>query len=530
MLARRPFLAIGLGLALAAPLAPAEGATPKNTVVMAKAIDDIIKLDPAEVYEFTSGEIVTNCYDRVMRYEPEDLTKLVGGVVASWTVSDDGKTFIFKVRPGQKFHSGNPLTADDIAFSLQRVVILNKTPAFLITQLGWTADNVKQLIKPVDANTLSLTITEPYAPSLVLTLLSSEVASVVDKKLLLSHEVSGDLGHDWIKTHDAGSGAFVMQSWKPNESVVMVANPHYRLGAPKLKRIIMRHTPEAAAQRLALQKGDVDIARDLTADQIKGLAGDPNIVVSQHPSADTWYAAVNLKDERLKNPKVREALRYLVDYDGMVDTFLKGQFIVHQSFWPSGFFASLDDNPYKLDLAKAKQLLTDAGYPNGFELRLDTFNTSPMIDIAQSIQRTFAEAGIKLNIVQNDKKQVYTLYRARQHQMVLLYWSPDYMDPHSNASSFAYNTDNSDNPKSKPLAWRNAWDIPDISKETDAAYQEKDLEKRKQLYLDIQKKVQAEGPFLFLFQPTQQIAARKNIKNFVVGPTFDLVYYRLMSK
>src|ERR1700751_5299247 len=125
-------------------------------------------------------------------------------------------------------------------------------------------------------------------------------------------------------------------------------------GAPKLKRIIMRHTPEAAAQRLALQKGDVDIARDLTADQIKGLAGDKNVVVSQHPSADTWYAAVNLKDDRLKNPKVREALRYLVDYDGMVATFLKGQFIVHQSFWPSGFFASLNDNPYKLDVAKAK--------------------------------------------------------------------------------------------------------------------------------------------------------------------------------
>jgi len=288
--------------------------------------------------------------------------------------------------------------------------------------------------------------------------------------------------------------------------------------------------PEAAAQRLALQKGDIDIARDLTADQIKGLAGDSEVVVSQHPSGDTWYAAVNLKDEHFKNPKVREAIRYLVDYDGMVNTFLKGQFIVHQSFWPSGFFASLDDNPYKLDIAKAKQLLAEAGYPNGFEARLDTFNTSPMVDIAQSMQRTFAEAGIKLDIVQNDKKQVYTIYRARQHQMVLLYWSPDYVDPHSNASSFAYNTDNSDNPKSKPLAWRNAWDIPDISKETDAAYQEKDLEKRKQLYIDIQRKVQAQGPFLFLFQPTQQVAARKNVKDFVVGPTFDLVYYRLMSK
>src|SRR5262249_50297140 len=153
-------------------------------------------------------------------------------------------------------------------------------------------------------------------------------------------------------------------------------------------------------QRLLLEKGDVDIARNLSADQIKGLAGNPDIVVSDHPSADTWYMALNQKDERLAKPQVREALRYLIDYQGMVDTFLKGQFIVHQSFWPQGFFASLDDNPFHLDVAKAKQLLADAGYPNGFEVTMNTGNSSPLIDIAQSVQRTFAEGGVKLNINQ----------------------------------------------------------------------------------------------------------------------------------
>ena len=128
--------------------------------------------------EFTGGEVGTNVYDRIMRFEAEDLTKIVGGVVETdYQLSDDGKTYTFKVRPGQKFHSGNPLTADDIAFSLQRVIKLNLTPAFLIAQFGWTADNVDSLVKAVDPQTFQMTITQEFAPSLVLNLLTSVVGS-----------------------------------------------------------------------------------------------------------------------------------------------------------------------------------------------------------------------------------------------------------------------------------------------------------------------------------------------------------------
>ena len=122
-------LAAGLLLALA-PAAEAD--TPADTLVIAHNIDDIITLDPAEAYELTGIEVVANVYDRIMRFEPEDISKLAGGVAESYTVSDDGKTLTFKIRPGLKFTSGNPLTAADAAFSLQRVVKLDKTPAFLI--------------------------------------------------------------------------------------------------------------------------------------------------------------------------------------------------------------------------------------------------------------------------------------------------------------------------------------------------------------------------------------------------------------
>jgi peptide/nickel transport system substrate-binding protein len=104
------------------------------------------------------------------------------------------------------------------------------------------------------------------------------------------------------------------------------------------------------------------------------------------------------------------------------------------------------------------------------------------------------------------------------------------MDPHSNADSFARNPDNSDDAKSKPLAWRNAWDIPDITAETDAAVRERDADKRKQMYLDLQKKLQDDSPFIIMFQSTEQIARQKNLNGYVSGPTFDIIYYRKVTK
>ena len=518
------------GLIGLAGLVPAMAETPKDTFVMAKNIDDIITLDPAEVFELSGGEMIANVYDRIMTYEAEDTEKLVGGVAESYSVSDDGKTITLKLRPGQKFHSGNAVTAEDVAFSLQRVIKLDKTPAFILSQLGWTKDNVDSLVKAKDELTAELTITEDFAPTFVLNCLSAGVGSVVDKKTVLANEKDGDLGYAWMKDHSAGSGPFVLKSWKPNEGVTMEAFADYRHGAPAMKRVVIRHIPEASAQRLLLEKGDIDIARDLTADQIQGVAGNADIVVTPYPKADIYYLALNQKNEILAKPQVRKALRWLVDYQGMTDTFLKGKFKVHQSFWPSGFYASLTDTPYKLDVAKAKALLAEAGYPDGFEIQLDASNTTPSSDIAQAVQATMAQAGVKVSIVPGEQKQVITKYRARNHQLVLLYWSPDYMDPHSNADSFARNPDNSDDAKSKPLAWRNAWDIPEITKETNAAVRERDPEKRKQMYLDLQKKLQEDSPFIIMFQNTEQAATRANVKGYVSGPTFDTVYYRLVTK
>ena len=511
-----------------APQAFAE--TPADTLVIALNIDDIISLDPAEAYEFSGIEVGANAYDRIMRFEPADISKIAPGVAESYTVSDDGKTMTFKIRPGLKFASGNDLTAADAAFSLQRVVKLDKTPAFLIGQLGWTKENVDQLVKAVDPQTLQITITEDFAPSLVLSLLSSIVASVVDMKVVMENDVDGDLGNGWLKSHSAGSGAYVVKSWKATESVVLDVNPTYRGGEAAMKRVVIKHVPEPAAQRLLIEKGDVDIARNLSADQIAGLEGNKDVNLVTIPQATLYYVGLNVKTPGFDNVKVRQALHYLVDYDGMVNSFLKGSMKVHQTFWPSGFWAALDENMYTFDPAKAKALLAEAGMKDGMELTLDMPNSAPFSNIAQSIQSTMAEGGVKVTLIPAEQKTVLTKYRARQHQMLLINWGPDYMDPHTNADSFARNPDNSDAPKSKPLAWRNSWDIPEITMKTDAAVRERDTAKREQMYKDLQKQVMEEGAFMIMFQEIKQVAERANVKNFVMGPSADVVYYNLTTK
>lgn len=519
------------GFVLAAALTTASWAdTPKDTLVIGKNIDDIITMDPAEMYELSTSEILVNIYDRLMGLEPGDMKTLVPTAAESYKVGDDGKTFTFVLKPNLVFHSGNPVTAEDVAFSFSRVIKLGLTPAYIFDPLGWTPDNVDSMLKPLDARTIEIHVGDQLAPSYVLNLFSTVTSSIVDKKEALAHEKDGDLGHEWLKTNTAGSGSFKLKVWKPNETVILERDEKAWRGVPAMKRVIVRHIPEPASQRLQLEKGDIDIALNLTADQIAGLAGNKDVAIDPAPKATINYLGLNQKVKELANPKVWEALRWAVDYQGMADTFLKGRYIVNQSFWPAGFFASLEENPYHLDLAKAKQLLVEAGYPDGFTIEFDAPSSAPFNDVAQSIQQTFGQIGVKVNITPAEAKQVLTKYRARTHGMVVMYWGPDFFDPHSNAGSFAYNPDNSDDATSKPLAWRNAWGIPEITQQTLAALKEPDTEKRRQMYLDLQRELQAHSPFIFLFQEVEQVARRANVQGYFSGPGADLVFYRGVTK
>jgi peptide/nickel transport system substrate-binding protein len=193
------------------------------------------------------------------------------------------------------------------------------------------------------------------------------------------------------------------------------------------------------------------------------------------PKGAIYYLGLNQKNEHLAKPEVRKALKYLVDYRGIADTILAGSATVHQAFLPEGFLGAIEDEPYSLDVERARALLAEAGLPDGFQVTMDTINNSPVIDIAQAIQATFAEAGVQLEILPADDKQTLTKYRARNHDIYIGRWGPDYQDPHTNADTFASNPDNRDEAKlTGKLAWRNAWAIPEMSAKTAAAVLERD--------------------------------------------------------
>src|ERR1051326_6011812 len=191
-----------LGGALAAAIAgPVAAETPKDTVVMAKQIDDLISLDPAEVFEFSGGEIIGNVYDGLLDFNPAKVSEIRGRIAESWSVADDGRTYTFKLRSGLKFASGNPITADDMVWSLHRAVILNKAPGFILTQFGFTKDNIKERIKATDPATVVLVTEKTIAPTFLYYCLTSNVAKAIDHKTVEPQVKGEDLGNEWLKAH-----------------------------------------------------------------------------------------------------------------------------------------------------------------------------------------------------------------------------------------------------------------------------------------------------------------------------------------
>ena len=515
-------------------------ATPADTLVQGWAIDDIISLDPAEAFELSAAEMTANTYSKLVGLDLNDTSKVVGELADSWTISDDGLTYTFKLKPGLTFASGNPLTAEDVAFSFERAVKLDKSPAFLLTQFGLTGDNVTEKAKAADETTFVLTVDKPYAPSFVLNVLTSTVAAVVDKKLVMEntqpvtpseeYKYDTDFGNAFLKTGYAGSGPFKLREWRANEVVVLERNDNYFGEKPPLARVIYRHMKESAGQRLALENGDIDVARNLEPGDVQAISDKEGLDTTSAPKGTIYYFSLNQKNETLAKPEVIEAFKYLVDYDAIGETLIKGIGTIHQTFLPAGQLGASTEKPYSLNVEKAKELLAKAGLADGFSVTMDVRNNQPVTGIAENVQQTLAQAGIKLEIIPGDGKQTLTKYRARQHDIYIGQWGSDYFDPNSNAETFTFNPDNSDEGTNKTLAWRNAWDPEGLSEKTQAALVEKDSDKRAAIYDELQKEVLARGPFVIVFQQTEVAGYSDKLKNYKLGPSFDTNFLHSVSK
>ncbi len=527
MLTRRSLMAA----TAAAPLiaTEAQAATPKGVIVMANQIDDVVSFDPAEAYEFTNGEVNSNVYRRLVAPSHTDSSKVVGDLAESWTISPDGLTFTFKLKTNSKFPSGKTLTAEDAAFSLQRVVKLNKTPGFIITQFGFTPDNVEKLIVAKDAATLVMTLPSAAAPTFVLFCLSAGVGAVVEKATAMAHDVGGDLGNAWLKSHSAGSGAYQLTDWVASDHITMDINPHS--GIPTAtRRIAIRHVPDPSAQLLQLQKGDIDIARTLTPDLLTKVKADKAFTVTSSGQGSSMYIAMNQAMPELQKVQVHQAIKWAIDYDAIAKNITPNAWVVAQGFLPPGLPGAMMEKPFKKDVAKAKALLAEAGYPDGFAVTMDYISVAPYGDVAQAIQADLAAVGIKVTLLAGEQKQVITKTRARTHQLAILAWGTDYFDPNSNSQAWCENPDDSDASKLKILAWRSHYVDKELNDMSVAAAKELDGAKRIKMYQDMQVKFAARAPFAMLLQKIASAALGKGVTGFTIGALPDFTKFSDIKK
>ncbi|CAI1150652.1 ABC transporter substrate-binding protein [Serratia quinivorans] len=514
-------------LMLAALSTATLAATPPNTLVVVQSLDDIVSLDPAEANELSSIQTVPSLYQRLVQADRDDPAKVVPVLAESWQGDAAAKTLTIKLRPQALFASGNPLTADDVIFSYSRAVKMNKSPAFILNVLGWQPDNIDAQLKKIDDHSLQLSWTADVSPAVALNILSTPIASIVDGKTVQANIKDGDYGNAWLKMHSAGSGPFKMRVYQPHQAIVLDANPTSLGSKPLLKSIIIKSVPDSATRRLLIQQGDADVARELGPDQTVALKNQPGVKVLEIPSAEQNYLVFNTGNTAnplLKNPAFWQAARYLIDYQGITKDLLKDQYFVHQSFLPVGLPGALKDNPFSFDPAKAKAILAKAGITNA-ALTLDVENKPPFITIAQALQASFAEGGVKLELLPAAGSQVYSRVRARQHQAAIRLWIPDYFDAHSNASAFAYNDG-----KTSTVAGLNGWQIPQLSQQTLAAVAEADPAKRTALYTAMQQELQRSSPYVFIDQAKTEVVLRDNVKGYQQGLNADMVYYDRVSK
>ena len=519
---RRQFLTgVAMGaIAAAMHRTLAFAATPPDQLVIAINMGSMRGLDPHEANQIESAEILANLYDRLVYFEPEALEEPKPQLAESWTISDDGKTFTFSIRPGVKFHSGNPFTAQDAAWSLARLVKLGLAPAIDLRQWGYDDTNVDTLIRATDEQTLVVETPEAWSPSLILASLASSACSIVDRAFLADKEQDGDLGRAYLQASDAGSGPFSLRTWRANDIMMADAFADYWNGTPAMRRVIMRHMPESSIQRLQLDTGDLDVATRLSSTDLDVLERAGTIDIQKVQGFGFYYVALNQKDDILSIPQVREAFRYLIDYDGLADTVMRYFGHKSQTVIPSGMAGFIDDMPYGLNIEKAKELLAEAGYPDGFSKVLYIGPGTPYFEFAQSLQANAAQAGIKLDLQMGD---YLSRFRERNFDIFMGRSGERLPDPHSILQSYATNADNSDSaPLSGLLAWRSAWDVPgDLQELVVAAARETHQARRAELYTEVNRLYLKSSPALITsFERFDVKAVRKSVAGYVGHPTW----------
>lgn len=499
-----------------------------KTLVVA-ITEDSVTMDPNRVYEIHAGTVLHDVYETLVAFAPGRMDKLEPKLAKSWTISPDGLVYTFTLDEGHKFSTGRPVTAEDVAFSIRRTKNLKGNPSFL-------AEAIAKVEAP-DAKTVVLTLSTPDPA--ILAKLAGVWFGVVDSTEAKAQGASdaegadkSDTAEQWFNNNSIGSGPYILQSWTPRVEAILARNPQYP-GAPgAFERVFYRVISESAAQKLALEAGDIDIALDITADQLPSLKENPNVTIFQGQGDGVYFLIMNM-DPAIGGPvaqdAVQDAIRLAIDYEGL-KTLVGGSAATPVNIIPVGWAYALDAaKTPKRDVEAAKAKLAEAGFANGFTIDLETADYTiagvSFVTLAQKVQADLAEVGITVNIKSSDIGPALQKYREAKSGFGLWQWGPDFTDP---IDRLAFT------PGGK-VGLRVNWTEDKASAALNEAVARAKVATadadRAAAFGDIQNIMLDESPFVFLVQNGTQVVYNAKLKGFVfLGIVAGRIDPYMMSK
>ena len=344
--------------------------------------DDVSTLDPAIGYDWQNWSIIKSLFDGLMDYKP-GTTELVPDLAESYEITNNGKTFTFKLRAGAKFHNGREVTADDVKYSIERVL----DPATQSPGAGFFGSIASMTV--VDPLTIKFDLSRPDAT--FLHVMAINFAHVVPKEAV--DEFGADFGHNPV-----GSGAFKLREWTLGQRLVIERNPDYwKEGVPNLDSVTFEFGQEPTVALLRLQKGEVDVLGDgIPPAQFLEVKDDPQYEgqIVEGGQLHTGYVTMNVNTKPFDDVRVRQAVNMAINKDRIVRIINNRAVPANQPLPPSMPGYIKDYAGYAYDPEAAKKLLADAGLADGFSTELYVYNTDPNPRIAQAIQQDLAAIGI----------------------------------------------------------------------------------------------------------------------------------------
>lgn len=472
--------------------------------------DKVTDLDPSNAYDFYTWEVLTNIMEGLMKYVP-GTTDLEYGIARSHTVEQEGKVYVFKLKPGLRFGDGKLADANDVARSINRAMKINGDP-------GWLVVDFVQSVEALDAETVKFTLLKPVAYFLALLATPPYFAVHTNYKpeAVDSDQTAG------------GLGPYKITSWRRDVELVLDANPYYYGGAPKVKTVIVKFFATASAMRLALEAGEIDIAwRTLTPTDIRDLRGKAGLTVYEAPGAYIRYIIFNTGVPPFDNKLVRQALAAAVDRKGIAEKVFLGTVRPLYSMIPMGMWSHTDAFLAKYgekNLDLAKQLLTKAGYSEAKKLKIELWYTpthygDTEADVALTVKAAWEATGM---VEVELKSAEWTTYLAQTREKVygasLYGWYPDYIDPDDYTTPWV-------NQRWTGFAYVN----PQLSDLLDEASVKPTTEERTPLYVQAQDIWAEDAAIVPLFQGSLTLTAKTGVQGIFLDPTMLFRYWLLFK-